>query len=311
MVEAADRRGGGIDTAAAERRSAALGVAAMVGCCTIWGLSAIFYKLLAEAPALEILAHRTIWSALLFAGILAARGRFGQLAALTRPRELALVAFAAAAISSNWFLFIFSVLSGHVVQTSMGYYIFPLVSVAFGALFFGERLSPWQRLAIGLAASAVMVLILGLGVTPWISLLIGATFGLYGVAKKLVSLGPMASVTAEVILLTPLALLYLWWAVPGAGAFQGGTALLLMATGPMTAVPLLLFTIAARRLSMATVGVLQYLNPSLQFLIAVALFGEIFTAWHGIAFALIWTALALYSGEAAVTARRVKGRAGP
>ncbi len=289
-------------------KSALAGVLAMVSCCTIWGLCALFYKLLAEAPALEILAHRTVWSALFFGGILAARGRLGELRALARPRELGLVAFAAAAISCNWFLFIFSVLSGHVVQTSLGYYIFPLVSVAFGALIFGERLSRVQRVAVAMAAVAVMVLILGLGVTPWISLMLAGTFGLYGIAKKIVSLGPMVSVTAEVLLLSPLGLLYLWLAVPGSGAFHGTTALLLMATGPVTALPLLLFSIASRRLPMATVGVIQYLNPTLQFLLAVALFGERFTPWHGIAFALIWSALALYSGEAIASRRRVRVR---
>lgn len=308
MVEAVETAEG---AAGADRHSALLGVAAMVACCVIWGLGALYYKLLTHVPPLEILAHRTIWSLVFFAAILALRGRLGQLAALRRPRELGLVAFAAVAISANWFLFIYSVLAGHVVQTSMGYYIFPLVSVAFGALFFGERASPWQRVAIAMAATAVLVLILGLGVTPWISLILAGSFGLYGVAKKIMTMGPMASVTAEVLLLSPPAIAYLVWAVPGLGAFRGADALLLIGTAALTALPLLLFSTASRRLSMASVGLIQYLNPTLQFLLAVLLFGEAFTLWHGIAFALIWSALALYSGEAVAARRRLRRRAAP
>ncbi len=294
---------------AAPRRETLWGVAAMVACCAVWGLSAVYYKLLAHVPPAEILAHRTIWSAVLFTGVLAARRRIGALGALGRPRILGLVVFAAAMISINWFLFIFSVQAAHVVQTSMGYYIFPLVSVGFGALFFGERLSGVQRLAIGMAGAAVLVLILGLGVTPWVSLALAGSFGLYGVAKKIATMNAVASVTAEVLILSPLALAWLWLAVPGLGAFHGTTALLLLATGPLTAIPLILFSEASRRLSMASVGIIQYLNPSLQFLCAVALFGERFTLWHGVAFALIWSALALYSGEAAWAGRRVGRRA--
>ncbi|WP_254695888.1 EamA family transporter RarD [Palleronia sp. THAF1] len=291
----------------APARAALIGTLAMIAASATWGLSAIFYKLLAHVPAAEVLAHRTLWSAVLFAAILGLRGRLQgvpQLVSALRP-ALLLVA-GAAMISVNWFLFIFAVQAGRVVETSMGYYIFPLVSVALGVVLFAERPGRVQIVAIALACAAVAVLILGLGVTPWISLALAITFGFYGAIKKRLQADAMVSVTAEVAVLLPLALWWLWVQVPGWGGFSGGTALLLVATGPMTALPLILFTIATQRLSLATVGVIGYLNPTLQFLCATVLFGERFTLWHAIAFALIWTALALYSGAALRTRRRVK-----
>lgn len=284
----------------------AIGVAAMLGACCIWGLSPLFYKLIADVPPADVLAHRTIWSALCFWGVLALRGRAGGVvAALGSPRQALLIAVAATAISLNWGGFIFSVQAGHVVEASLGYYIFPLASVALGAVVFGERLSVAQGAAVGLAGVAVAMLILGLGVTPWISLLLAGTFAVYGVLKKVTPLDAMTGVTAEVVLLLPLALLWLWFM--GEGAFRGGTALLLIATGPLTAVPLMLFGIASRRLSMATVGLIQYVNPSLQAFCALVVFGEAATIWHGAAFALIWTALALYSGDGLRRRGRARG----
>ena len=289
-------------------RAGLVGVLAMVSACMIWGLSAIYYKLLSGVPAPEVLAHRTLWSALFFAAILWGRGGAGKLRELRRPRLLLLVAAAALVIGINWLLFISSVQTGHVVQTSLGYYFFPLVSVALGAILYRERPSPAQAAAIALAAIAVAVLILGIGVWPWISLSLALSFGLYGAAKKAIPLGAMASVTAEVLILSPIAILWLWLAVPGIGAFHGQTAILLILTGPLTGLPLILFSMASRRLSMASVGIIGYLNPTLQFLLATVLFGEHFTPWHAVAFALIWTALAIFSGEALARRRRVRRR---
>ncbi len=298
-------------TGAADSRQALLGVLAMVAACAIWGLSAIYYKLLSHVPAAEVLAHRTIWSAVFFAAILQARGRLRTLGALHRPRLALLVLGAALVIGLNWLLFISAVQTGHVVQTSLGYYIFPLVSVALGAMLFGERPTRAQGAAIALAALAVSVLILGLGVWPWISLALAISFGFYGAAKKVIPLGAMASVTAEVLILAPLALAWLWLAVPGIGAFHGATALLLLGTGPLTGLPLILFSMASRRLSMASVGLIGYLNPSLQFFCATVLFGEVFTPWHAIAFALTWTALAIFSAEALARRRRLRRAIAP
>lgn len=279
------------------------GVLAMIAACTVWGLSALYYNLLDGLPAIEILAHRTIWSALFFGVVLAFQGRLGQVSRLLRGRRAAITLLAALMISANWFLFIFSVQINHVMQASLGYYIFPLVAVLIGVLVFHERIGRAQAVAVGLAATAVLVLALGLGVTPWISLALAASFGIYGLIKKRLDAGPVVSVTAEVVMLSPLALAYLVGL--RLGAWPGGAqpvfghdleqTLLLTFSGILTGGPLILFSYAARRVNMATVGLLQYINPTLQFLVATLVFSEPFTRWHMIAFALIWAALAIYS----------------
>jgi len=276
-----------------------IGILAMIGACTIWGLSPLYYKMLAHIPPLEVLAHRTLWSFVLFAAILALRGRLGEArAALAGWRRVGLFALASAMISTNWFLFIMSVQIGHTTEASLGYYIFPLVAVLIGRFGFGERLAAAQWIAVGLAALAVALLTWGLGVAPWISLLLATTFGLYGAVKKHLPVGPMVSVTCEILFFLPVGLTML--AIQhssGQGAFgrEVWDSALLVFSGPLTATPLILFSAAARRVPMATVGILQYLNPTLQFLCAVLIFGEIFTFWHQVAFALIWAAVAVFS----------------
>lgn len=276
---------------------AAKGVWAMVGACVIWGLSALFYRLLSHVPPIEVLAHRTLWSLVVFAGLLAVQGRLSAIGpALGTPRGFFLVLAASVMISINWFCFIFSVQAGFVVQSALGYYIFPLVTVALGALVLKEALSPAKRMAVALAAIAVLCLSLGLGVAPWISLILAVTFGLYGLIKRFVASGPILSVTGEVLLLAPIALAVLAWQGQAFGA-DWATSLLLIASGPLTAVPLMMFSYATKRAALSTIGLVQYLNPTLQFLIAVAILGEAVTIWHIIALALIWAGLALYSME--------------
>ncbi len=275
------------------------GFAAMIVACCIWGLSSIFYKLLSHVPAAEVLAHRTLWSLAFFVMVLTLQGRLRTiLAAMAGPRAFALLGFAAMMIATNWYLFIWAVQSGQATEAALGYYIFPLVSVLLGRLVFAERLNRVQLFAVGLVAVAVSLLTYGLGTAPWLAVAIAASFGLYGLAKKRLAVGPVVSVTAEVMLLSPLAVLVLWQTGDnGAGAFGASfrdTALLVLA-GPITATPLILFSYAARRLSMATAGLLSYINPTLQFFCAVVLFREPFTGWHVQAFMLIWGALALYS----------------
>ena len=275
------------------------GVAAILGACTIWGLSPLYYKLLAHVPPIEVLAHRTLWSCAFFAALLLVQGRLGLVRlTLARRRDALVVGFAALMISTNWFFFITSIQIGKAIEASLGYYTFPLASVVLGALVFGERLGRAQILAVALAAVAVTVLTAGLGVAPWIALILACSFGLYGVVKKALPVGPVVSVTAEVLILSPVALAVLAWVHgSGAGRFGAdiGDSLLLMLSGPLTGLPLILFSAAARRLRLATVGLLQYLNPTLQFTVATLVFGEVFSRWHAIAFALIWTALAVYS----------------
>ncbi|KZY35074.1 RarD protein [Roseovarius sp. HI0049] len=275
------------------------GIAAMVSACTIWGLAPLFYKLLTHVPPFEVLAHRSLWSLVFFAGVLTFQGRLHVLRqAVSHRRDLVILAFAALMISSNWLIFITSIQIEHAIEASLGYYTFPLASVLMGALFFRERLGRAQTVAVALAGLAVVVLAVGLGAAPWIPLVIAITFALYGVAKKWLSVGPVVSVTAEVLLLSPIALGILWLAhTAGTGHFAADTSttLLLMLSGPLTGLPLILFSYAARRLTLATVGVLQYINPSLQFLCATLIFRELFSIWHAIAFGLIWTALAIYT----------------
>lgn len=284
------------------------GVLALVAACTIWGLSPLYYKLVEHVPPTEVLAHRTIWSAVFFVAVLIVQRRLAQIGPLIVGRQMGAVLLAALMVSTNWFLFIYSVQTGRTLEASLGYYIFPLVAVAMGRVVFGERLSRVQMSAVGLAALAVGLLTAGLGVFPLISVILAVTFGLYGLVKKRLDAGPVLSVTAEVVLLAPVALIWL------ATLFQSETAVgtgprdlaLLVLSGPLTGGPLILFSLAAKRVRMATVGLIQYLNPTLQFGCAVLVFGEAFTPWHGIAFPLIWTALALYSGVAIAEERSAR-----
>ena len=285
------------------------GVLAMVAATPVWGLSGLYFKALAAVPPLEMLSHRTLWSVVFLGTVLLVQRDGRALAALFRkPRLVGLLAVSAALIAANWLLFIHSVQTGQALEASLGYYVFPLCAVALGYLVLGERFTPVQRLAIGLAVTAVVVLAAGLGAAPWIALTLAATFSLYGLIKARIPRGSLLTVLVETLLLAPLALVWLWgvhrlgWHdIDGraGGLFGSGlrTSLLLLCSGLLTGGPLLLFSYAAQRLPYATVGLLQYLNPTLQFAVAVAVFGEPFTPWHAFAFALIWTGLALYSWE--------------
>ena len=277
------------------------GVLALVAACTIWGLSPLFYKVLSSVNPAEILAHRTLWSLVFFAGVMTLQRRLRDLwHAVSDFSSLKVIIFAALMISTNWFLFILSIQIERATEASLGYYIFPLVAVLIGRVFFGERLSHWQWSAVALAGAAVLTMTIGLQIVPWVSLVLAATFGLYGLAKKRLPLGPVASVTAEVLILSPIAIGWLLMLHTGSGGVFGddlSQSLLLMTSGPLTALPLILFSYGARRLAMATVGIVQYINPTLQFFCAVVIFEEAFGPIHLVAFALIWTALAIYSGS--------------
>lgn len=285
------------------------GILAMVTACVVWGLSALCYRQIAHVPPLEVLSHRTIWSLMFLLVFLALRGQLGTLGALLRDRSaLAVVAMASITISCNWFIFIFSVQIGRVMETSLGYYIFPLVAVALGFLVLGQRLTRWQSGAVALAVLAVAILTAGLGVVPWISLGLAFSFGLYGVIKARLKARAVITVAAEVVLLSPLALIWLWgvhsqgWVGPtgrAGGFFFGDVSdtFWLVASGLVTCVPLVLMAYALQQLRLATVGLIQYLNPTIQFVLAASLFGEPFTPYHAVAFPLIWLGLAVYSWD--------------
>ncbi|MEQ9694100.1 EamA family transporter RarD [Shimia sp. SDUM112013] len=277
------------------------GILAMICACVVWGLSPLYYKLLAHIAPIEVLAHRTLWSLVIFAALLMLQGRLGQLGdAMKQGRGVAIICFAALMISINWFVFIWSIGNNHATEASLGYFLFPLVAVLFGRVIFGEALNRLQWVAVGLALCAVLVLTIGLGVAPWIALILATTFGLYGVVKKRLTLGPVVSVTAEVLVLVPIALgvLYMFHTGEAGGRFgpaNPGDSGLLVLSGALTATPLILFSYATKRAKLSTVGLLQYLNPTLQFMCAVMIFGEPFGFWHAVAFPVIWLALAIYT----------------
>lgn len=293
------------------------GILALIACNLMWGAAPIFFKELSHIPSGEVLAHRAIWSFVIFAGLLTFQGRLGDLrAAMSTPRQVAILTFAMLMVSANWFLFIYATALDRNTDTSLGYYIMPLMIVALGALLFGERLGRLQAIAVALAAVAVAVLTVGLGKLPWISLVLASTFALYSVVKKTLPTGPVVSVTAEVILFLPVAVLIFWQVYsdgPGAFGRNWHDSLFLILSGVQTALPLIFFSYAARRVRLVTVGLMQYLNPTGQFLCAVVLYGEALTLWHGLAFPVIWVALALYTASAVAqdrAARRAARAAG-
>ena len=285
-----------------------IGVASALGCFGLWGAFPIYFKLLGHVPALEVLAHRVLWSAVLLLGLILVQGQWSALRAEfhnRRRRRFYLVT--ALLISGNWLLYIWAVQHGRILEASLGYYINPLVNVLLGVLFLRERLNPRQWTAVALAVVGVLVLVIGHGVFPWISLILALSFGSYGLLRKKAGHAATLGLCMETVLLMPAALLFL--AILGGrgagalGAVNGQTDFLLLAAGPVTVAPLLLFLQATRLLRLSTVGLIQYLTPTLQFLLAVALYREPFTLIHLAAFGCIWLALALYSTDAWFTYR--------
>ena len=276
----------------------AQGILAILAACVIWGLSPLYYNLLTMVPPLELLAQRTLWSFLFFALVLGLQGRFSALIHALGNRGHVITLFAAAcAIAVNWYFFIYSVQINRVSEASLGYFIFPLVAVVFGLFVFKEKLSALQWVAVALAVFAVLILTYGLGVAPWLALVLSLSFGTYSVLKKRLDLSPVISVTLEVMLLLPLTVPYLliqnWPIQDSTDSWQ--IWFLLMGSGPLTATPLILFSYATRRISMSTVGIMQYINPSIQFLVALLIFAEPMTDWHFGAFSIIWVAVVIYS----------------
>lgn len=253
-----------------------------------------FFPLLLPAGALEILAHRIVWSVLLLLVVLAVAGKLGDLRRLTLRSWLQLAA-AAALISLNWGTYIYAVTTGHVVDAALGYFINPLISVLLGVVVFGERINRWQGTALVLAVIAVVILTAEVGAPPYIAMVLALSFGVYGLVKKVVQADPRVSVAVETLLALPLAAGYLiTLEVLGRGHFLhegAGHAALLLLAGPVTAVPLLLFSAAAQRLRMVTLGLLFYLNPGMQMAWGVVIGQEPMPPGRWVGFALIWLAL--------------------
>lgn len=282
--------------------SAAAGLLAGVGAFLIWGLAPIYFKWLDGIAPPEILAHRSIWALVLALVILALMGGLREfLATLRDRRKMATLALSMLLIGSNWLVFIWAIANNHLLDASLGYYINPLLSVLLGVLVLGERLRPLQWLAVGLAALGIGWYLLQFGRLPLVALFLAGTFALYGLVRKRAPVDSLTGLAVETLYLLPLALLYLLWSSsPSSNLFNNSWQLngLLLVAGPVTLMPLLLFTIAARRLNLSTVGFLQYLAPTLQLLVATLLFHEPFDRAKLLTFVCVWIGLALYSLDA-------------
>jgi len=291
---------------APDAKGLALGVTAYA----LWGVLPLYIHLLKGVPSLQVLAHRVLWSLLLLAVIVIALRKGRAILAAARGRTLLLLVASAALIAINWIVYIWAVQNDHVLEASLGYFINPLVNVALGVAILGERLRRIQGVAIAIAAVGVAVLALDGGGSLWISLSLAASFGLYGLVRKIVAIDALGGLTIETLLLAPACAAWLAFAAStGHGAFGHSRHLdmLLVLAGAVTATPLLLFAAAARRMPYATMGLLQYIAPSLQFLEAVLLFGEPVHTVHIVTFVLIWSGCALYAWDSLRALRAAAG----
>ncbi len=283
-------------------RETGKGVAFGLGAYIAWGCFPLFFALFEGVPAFEILIHRILWSCLFLVGLVTLLGRWKPIrTALGEPRRLGLVLGCAVLIAVNWGLYIYAVETRHVLQASLGYFMTPLVNVALGMLVLRETMHRLQAVAVALAVLAILIQLVLLGELPWISLALAFSFGTYGLLRKQVPLDGLSGLFVETLMLVPLALLTLAWLTQAdLSHFLDGAdvTLLLMASGVITALPLLAFAGAARRLRLATLGFLMYINPSIQFLIALVIFREPLSTVQLATFLLIWMGLALYSWSA-------------
>ena len=276
------------------RRGFGYGVAAY----GLWGVLPLYFKAIARVPAVDIVAHRVLWSLPFLAVLIAIGNGWGKVrAAVRNPKTLGILAITALLIGGNWLLYVYAVTSGHILAASFGYYLNPLANVLLGRFVLHERLNRLQWTAVAIAGAGISVLAAGALSQLWMSLTLCATFALYGLLRKVVSADAASGLAVETALLFPLAIAWLGWRASTGAPIMGETSTattLLVFAGIVSTTPLLLFTAAARKLAYSTLGMLQFIAPTLQFLIAVLLYGEPFTIAHAIAFPAIWTALALY-----------------
>jgi chloramphenicol-sensitive protein RarD len=282
--------------------TAGSGLAAAVTAFLLWGVFPLYLKPLAPVPALEIMAHRIVWCCLMVYAWLAIRGELGAVrAALADPVSRLRLAASALMISLNWFVYVWAVTNGHVVDASLGYFINPLLSVVLGVVVLKEQLNRAQTVAVGIAAAGVVYLTVVAGRPPWIALVLAASFGLYGLLRKVVAVEAVPGLATETLLLLPFAATFLvWLELQDAGALgRTGPTIdaLLLLSGLVTALPLALFAYGARRIPLSTVGIVQYIGPTLQLLIGVLVFHEPFTTTRAVGFVLIWTALGIYAAD--------------
>ncbi|MDI1337294.1 MAG: EamA family transporter RarD [Lacunisphaera sp.] len=281
---------------------AARGALAATSGFLFWGLVPVYWKQMQSIPAFELIAHRMVWSLVFLLGVIAWQGNFPALRDAFRSKRLVgLNLLSSALLTANWTIYVWAVNSGHVIESSLGYFLVPLANVTFGSLLFHERLRPLQWVAIGCAAAGVGLLLVRLGHAPWIALTIAVTWAGYGLLKKKSALGAITGLTVETLLLFPLAAAaLLWWHHTGEGALGRVDVRLhvyVLSVGVITALPLLMFAYGAQRVRLTTLGLLQYLAPSVQFLIGYFFYHEPFDAVRLQAFAVIWCGLAIYSAD--------------
>jgi chloramphenicol-sensitive protein RarD len=278
-------------------------------CYLLWGLVPLYWKQLASIDAAELIAHRHVWSLVVLAGVAALLGCWPQVAAVLRsPRALATNLTSSLLLTTNWFVYVYAVNSERVTDCSLGYYLVPLCNVALGRLVLHETLSRLQWLAITIAASGVALLVVELGRLPWIALALASSWGAYSLLRKRSTLAAVPALTVETLLLAPFAAAWLvWLAADGRGALGHVDATrhgLVLASGLVTALPLVLFAYGAQRIRLATLGLLQYIAPTAQLLLGTLVYGEPFTTGRGVAFACIWVALVLYTADNLARLRR-------
>ncbi|HEX6102745.1 MAG TPA: EamA family transporter RarD [Alphaproteobacteria bacterium] len=279
-----------------------------------WGFNPVYFKAVEDVPVVEVVAHRIVWAVLLLAMVVSVGRQWPAIArALTSRRAMGALAISTVLLSSNWGLYVWAVANERILETSIGYFINPLVSVLLGVAFLGERLNRVQMVAVALAVAGVGYLTWSYGSAPWIALYLAGSFGLYGLVRKTAPVDALGGLFIETLIVLPFALGYLiWLQTTGDAAFRSGGVgfdLLLVLSGPVTALPLLWFSAAARRLNLSTVGFFQYIAPSTQFLLAIFVYGEPFTPAHAVTFPLIWTALAIFTADAVRRQRAAAARA--
>ncbi|MDD2457978.1 MAG: EamA family transporter RarD [Eubacteriales bacterium] len=289
-----------------------IGIATAIAAYTLWGFLPVYWKVLGDVPALEVLSHRIIWSLVFVALIIGLGQQWNRIRPIiSDPHQVRLIILAAILIALNWGLFIWAVESDRLLDSSLGYYINPLIAVLLGVVIFKERLNPWQMLAIASAAIGVLILVIKAGRFPWLSFALALTFGIYGAIKKAVKATALVGLVLETAVLAPLALIYVFSRqTNGQGALGRSSltvTLFLLGAGVATAIPLILFAYSAKRIPLSTLGITQYIAPTMMFFFGIFVYHEPFSLINGISFAFIWLALAIYSLSQTKVLRRIRG----
>ncbi|WP_079710529.1 EamA family transporter RarD [Paraliobacillus ryukyuensis] len=293
-----------------------IGILSAAGAYLLWGVLPIYWKSINMVPPVTVLAHRVVWSFVFMLILLLILNKWQSFiqeckAILSNKKKWIGLIFSSLVISVNWLLFIWAVNSDHVIQASLGYYINPLISILLGIVVLKERLNKWEIFSVGLAACGVLYLTFYYGVFPWVSILLAISFGIYGLLKKIVAISSLYGLTLETLIVFPIALIYLCVTPTDSSSFvtmwdSETTAIILVGSGLVTAVPLLLFAEGAKKISLSMIGFLQYIAPTLMLLLGVFVYDEVFTSAHTVAFLFIWIALAIYTSSRMIAFRNIR-----